>query len=87
MKRVIEIDKDMTKALEQGNLGVKYNMYDLVGCVMNSISFDETLDKIKNDVRKLDTIRIDDGSDGYDTMVDLNEVIGILRSYKESEGE
>lgn len=60
MKRVIEIDEDMTKALEQGSFGVKYNMYDLVGCVMNSISFDEVLDKIANEFEqnRLETIKL-----------------------------
>ena len=31
MKLLIEIPEEMHKALEQGN----YNMYDLVGCIMN----------------------------------------------------
>lgn len=37
MKIVIDIPKEMHKALEQGSFGAKYNMYDLVGCVMNGI--------------------------------------------------
>lgn len=35
MKIVIDIPKEMHKALEQGSFGAKYNMYDLVGVVMN----------------------------------------------------
>lgn len=35
MKIVIEIPKEMHKAFIQGSFGAKYNMYDLVGCVMN----------------------------------------------------
>lgn len=35
MKLVIDIPEEMVKALEQGSFGAKYNMYDLVGCVMN----------------------------------------------------
>ena len=37
MKIVIDIPKEMHKALVQGSFGAKYNMYDLVGCVMNGI--------------------------------------------------
>lgn len=37
MQIVIEIPKEMHKALIQGSFGAKYNMYDLVGCVMNGI--------------------------------------------------
>lgn len=38
MKIVIDIPKEIILSLEQGSfgaLGAKYNMYDLVGCVMN----------------------------------------------------
>lgn len=35
MKLIIDIPEEMIKALEQGAFGAKYNMYDLVGCVMN----------------------------------------------------
>lgn len=35
MQIIIEIPKEMHKALEQGCFGAKYNMYDLAGCVMN----------------------------------------------------
>ena len=35
MKIVIDIPKEMHKALVQGSFGAKYNVYDLVGCVMN----------------------------------------------------
>lgn len=35
MKIVIDIPKEMYIALKQGVFGVKYNMYDLAGCVMN----------------------------------------------------
>ena len=35
MQIVIEIPKEMYKAFVQGSFGAKYNMYDLVGCVMN----------------------------------------------------
>lgn len=34
-KILIDIPKEMHKALEQGSFGAKYNMYDLVGVVMN----------------------------------------------------
>lgn len=35
MQIVIDIPKEMHKAFVQGSFGAKYNMYDLVGCVMN----------------------------------------------------
>lgn len=35
MKIVIDIPKEMIKSLEQGNFGAKYNIYDLVECLMN----------------------------------------------------
>ena len=35
MKIVIDIPKEMILSLEQGSFGAKYNMYDLIGCVMN----------------------------------------------------
>ncbi len=35
MKVVIDIPEEMVMALKQGSFGAKYNMYDLVGCVMN----------------------------------------------------
>ena len=35
MKIVVKIPDDMIKSLEQGNFGAKYNIYDLVGCLMN----------------------------------------------------
>lgn len=35
MKIVIDIPKEMHEAFVQGSFGAKYNMYDLVGVVMN----------------------------------------------------
>ena len=35
MEIVIDIPDDMIKSLEQGNFGAKYNIYDLVGCLMH----------------------------------------------------
>ena len=35
MQIVIDIPDDMIESLEQGNFGAKYNIYDLVGCLMN----------------------------------------------------
>ena len=37
MQIVIDIPKEMHKAFVQGSFVAKYNMYDLVGCVMNGI--------------------------------------------------
>ena len=41
MTMVVKIPDDMIKSLEQGNFGAKYNMYDLVGCVMNGTPLPE----------------------------------------------
>lgn len=41
MKLVIDIPKEMIISLEQGSFGTKYNMYDLVGCVMNGTPLTE----------------------------------------------
>lgn len=35
MQIVIDIPEEMVMALKQGSFGAKYNMYDIVGCVMN----------------------------------------------------
>lgn len=35
MEIVVKIPDDMIKSLEQDNFGAKYNIYDLVGCLMN----------------------------------------------------
>lgn len=35
MDIVIKIDDDMAKAIEQGSFEEKYNIYDLIGCIMN----------------------------------------------------
>ncbi len=51
MKIIIDIDEEMIKALEQGCFGAKYNMYDLVGCVMNGTPID--LDGLKDDMKSL----------------------------------
>lgn len=35
MEIVVKIPDDMIKSIEQGSFGAKYNIYDLVGCLMN----------------------------------------------------
>ena len=35
MKLIIEIPEEMTEALNNGSFGVRYNAYDICGCVMN----------------------------------------------------
>lgn len=35
MEIVVKIPDDMIKLLKQGNFGAKYNIYELVGCLMN----------------------------------------------------
>lgn len=84
MKRVIEIDKDMLNVLRKAE-DMDCEVSAEARIINKSISLNEVLDKIEDNIRELITVTIDDGSDGYDTMVDLDEVIGIIRSYKENE--
>lgn len=37
MELVVNIPEEIVTTLKQGSFGAKYNMYDLVGCVMNGI--------------------------------------------------
>lgn len=37
MQIVIDIPEEMIISLEQDSFGAKYNIYDLVGCIMNGI--------------------------------------------------
>lgn len=63
MKIVIEIPDDMIKSLEQGNFGAKYNIYDLVGYIMNGTPLPENHGRlIDADALELDC----DWSDYYD---------------------
>lgn len=48
MKLIIEIPEEMIKAIEQGNFGAKYTMYDLIGCVMNGTPPPEEHKKLGN---------------------------------------
>ena len=41
MEIVVKIPDDMIKSLEQGNFGAKYNIYDLVGYLMNGTPLPE----------------------------------------------
>ena len=41
MEIVVKIPDDMIKSLEQGSFGAKYNIYDLVGCLMNGTPLPE----------------------------------------------
>lgn len=58
MKLIIDIPKKMVKALEQGSFGIKYNMYDLVDCVMNGTPIEQELkdNRIKNELDDEDYI-------------------------------
>jgi hypothetical protein len=47
---VIKVPKEMVISLEQGSFGAKYNIYDLVGCVMNGTPLSEHLNKIKDEI-------------------------------------
>ena len=52
MKIVIDIPNDMIEALEQGSFSAKYNMYDLVGCVMNGILLDHVFKTITDGIKE-----------------------------------
>ena len=62
MEIVVKIPDDMIKSLEQGNFGAKYNIYDLVGCLMNGtplpeghgnlIDYDDLIEKLDRYGRK-----------------------------------
>ena len=41
MKLIVDIPQEMITALEQGSFGAKYNMYDLVGCLMNGTPLED----------------------------------------------
>lgn len=64
MKIVIDISDEMVKALEQGTFNTKYNMYDLVGLIMNGtvlpkghgdlVDKDRLLDELDKTVKSVD---------------------------------
>lgn len=41
MEIIVKIPDDMIKSLEQGNFGAKYNIYDLVGYLINGTPLPE----------------------------------------------
>ena len=74
MKRVIEINENAT------------NMYDLVGSVMNSISLNEVLDKIIEEIRhRMNMYKASDFKPNRMKAYALSDVIDIINKYKESE--
>ena len=83
MEMVVKIPDDMIKSLEQGSFGAKYNIYDLVGCLMNGkllpadhgrlIDADDIMNDIKNDINEMTNIGI--GVDGQYLWGKLNDAI------------
>ena len=53
VKLIIEIPKEMMKALEAGNFGSKYNPYDVCWLVRNGIPLDDVVDNIKADMKDM----------------------------------
>lgn len=84
MEIVVKIPDDMIKSLEQGNFGAKYNIYDLVGCLMNGTP----LPKGHGDLIDRSEISIPyDICDGDEAMDYVNEVSAIVEADKENTDE
>jgi len=49
MKLIIDIPKEMIISIAEGCFGAKYNMYDIVGCVMNGTPLKEWLSSFNTD--------------------------------------
>ena len=62
MEIVVKIPDDMIKSLEQGSFGAKYNIYDLVGFLMNGMP----LPKGHGRLIDADKLELDDGYSNYD---------------------
>ena len=56
MQIVIDIPEEMTKAIEQGSFGAKYNMYDIIGCVMNGVPLEKVLEDIKKEISEMPSV-------------------------------
>ena len=49
MKLIIDIQKEMIISIAEGCFGAKYNMYDIVSCVMNGTPLKEWLSSFNTD--------------------------------------
>lgn len=75
MKLIIEIPETMTQELKDGCFGVKHNVYELVGCIMNGIP----LDKIIAEIMKLQTYKMFYGEDTV--YNERDDVLAIIDKY------
>ena len=76
MKIVIDIPKEIIISLEQGSFGAKYNMYDLIGCVMNGTPLP------KHHGRLIDADAFERRCMFDGDINDMQDVIYALRDYK-----
>ena len=53
MKLIIDIPKEMMKAIEEGNFVIKYNPYDVCWLVRNGIPLDDAVNNIKADMKDM----------------------------------
>lgn len=87
MKIVIDISDDRYETLVELNDRIKKgeSIYKL-GMYEKAIANGVLLDKIKTQIRRMDYLTIEDGSDGYDYYINRDDVLQILdKSQAESE--
>ena len=89
MKYVIDIPNEMHKALEQGSFGAKYNMYDIVGCVMNGTPLPKghgELIERQAVVNNIANTNFYLSSDNWSELINaINDTSTIIEADKESE--
>ena len=83
MEIVVKIPDDMIKSLEQGSFGAKYNIYDLVGCLMNGTPLPKGHGRIADIDKVLEEMKI---TRTYDIPFVLGRVKPIIEADTESEG-
>ena len=82
MEIIVKIPDDMIKSLEQGSFGAKYNIYDLVGFLMNGTPLPKGHGRILDEKDILDTENNDGG--WYD-LVDMPEYIAGVKAIIEAD--
>ena len=87
MKLIIEIDEDdytMCQILAKEMCDTRMKLTDnLKYAISNGIP----LDKIKDEIERMDYLDIEDGSDGYDNYVDRYDVLQIIDKYEAERSE
>ena len=56
MKLIIDIPDTMIQELKDGCFGVKHNVYELAGCIMNGIPLEDIKAEIKNCINACDEL-------------------------------